>query len=73
MHNSNEISTKKLLDEGLSQYSADEITNSVWEQLPNPNIRNCVQIGCLVKNEPNIEMAIGDEIQNFKEYGGQEE
>jgi len=68
-----EISTKKLLDEGLSQYTADEITKSVWEQLPNPNIRNCVQIGRLVKNEPNLEMAIADEIQNFKEYGGQEE
>jgi MoxR-like ATPase len=68
-----EISRKKLLDEGLSDHAADEITKSVWEQLPNPNIRNCVQIGRLVKNEPNIEMAIADEIQNFKEYGGQEE
>jgi MoxR-like ATPase len=64
-----EISTKKLLDEGLSEYAADEITKSVWEQLPNPNIRNCVQIGRLVKDEPNIEMAIADEIQNFKQYG----
>jgi MoxR-like ATPase len=68
-----EISTKKLLDEGLSQYTADEIPKSVWEQLPNPNIRNCVQIGRLVKNEKNIEMAIADEIQNFKQYGGREE
>jgi MoxR-like ATPase len=68
-----EISFKQLLDEGLCEYAADEITKSVWEQLPNPNIRNCVQIGRLVKNEPNIEMAIADEIQNFKEYGGQEE
>jgi MoxR-like ATPase len=67
-----EISTKKLLDEGLSEYAADEITKSVWEQLPNPNIRNCMQIGRLVKNELNIEMAIADEIQNFKEYGGYE-
>jgi holliday junction DNA helicase RuvB len=66
-----EISTKKLLDEGLSWYAADEITKSVWEQLPKPNIRNCVQIGRLVKNEPNIEMAIADELHNFKEYGGQ--
>ena len=64
-----EISVKQLLDEGLSEYAADEITKSVWEQLPNPNMRNCVQIGRLVKNEPNIEMAIEDEIQNFKEYG----
>jgi hypothetical protein len=56
-----QVSTKKLLDEGLSQYTADEITKSVWEQLPNPNIRNCVQIGRLVKNEPNIELAIADE------------
>jgi hypothetical protein len=23
-----------------------------------------------VKNEPDIEMAIADEVQNFKEYGG---
>jgi MoxR-like ATPase len=68
-----EISTKKLLDEGLPEYAADEITKSVWEQLPNPNIRNCVQIGHLVKNEPNIEMAIADKIQNFKEYGKQEQ
>ena len=68
-----EISTKKLLDEGLSQYTADEITKSVWEQLPNPNIRNCVQIGGLVKNEPNVEMAIADEIQNFRQYGGYEQ
>jgi MoxR-like ATPase len=67
-----EISTK-LLDEGLSEYTADEITKSVWKQLPNPNIRNCVQIGRLVKNEKNIQMAIADEIQNFKEYGGLEE
>jgi len=67
-----EISVKRLLDEGLSQIAADEITKSVWEQLPNHNIRNCVQIGHLVKNEKNIEMAIADEIQNFKEYGGQE-
>jgi MoxR-like ATPase len=67
-----DISTKKLLSEGLSQYTADEITKSVWEQLPNPNIRNCVQIGRLVKNEKNIEMAIADEIHNFKEYGEQE-
>jgi MoxR-like ATPase len=27
-----EISTKKLLDEGLSEYAADEITKSIWEQ-----------------------------------------
>jgi MoxR-like ATPase len=67
-----EISTKKLLDEGLSEHAADGITKSVWEQLPNPNIRNCVQIGLLVKNESNIEIAIADEIQNFKEYGKQE-
>ena len=64
-----EISVKKLLDEGLDKKAADEIAISVWEQLPNPNIRNCVQIGRLVKNEPDIEMAIADEIQNFKEYG----
>jgi MoxR-like ATPase len=68
-----EISTKKLIAEGLSEYAADEITKSVREQLPNPNIRNCVQIGRLVKNESNIESAIADEIQNFKEYGGQTE
>jgi hypothetical protein len=63
-----EISVKKLLDEGLDKKIADEIAISVWEQLPNPNIRNCVQIGRLVKNEPDIEMAIADEIQNFEEY-----
>ncbi len=34
-----------------------------------PNLWNCVQIGRLVKNEPYIEIAIADEIQNFKEYG----
>jgi len=45
-----EISVKKLLD---------EIAKSVWEQLPNPNIRNCVQIGRLVKNESNIEIGNG--------------
>jgi hypothetical protein len=67
-----EISTKKQLDEGLSEYAAAEITKSVWEQLPNPNIRNCVQIGRLVKNESNIEKAIAEEIQNFKQYGKQE-
>ena len=67
-----EISTRKLIDEGLGVHAADEITKSVWEQLPKPNIRNCVQIGRLVKNEPNIEIAIVDEIKNFKEYGGQE-
>jgi MoxR-like ATPase len=65
-----EISVKKLLAEGLDNKSAHEIAISVWEQLPNPNIRNCVQIGRLVKNELIIEMAIVDEIQNFKEYGG---
>jgi Holliday junction resolvasome RuvABC ATP-dependent DNA helicase subunit len=64
-----EIAVKKLLNEGLDKKAADEIAISVWEQLPNPNIRNCVQIGRLVKNEPDIEMAIADEIQNFKEYG----
>jgi Holliday junction resolvasome RuvABC ATP-dependent DNA helicase subunit len=64
-----EIAIKKLLDEGLDKKAADEIAISVWEQLPNPNIRNCVQIGHLVKNDPDIEMAIADEIQNFKEYG----
>jgi hypothetical protein len=67
-----EISTKKLMAEGLSEYAADGIAKSVWEQLPNPNIRNCMQIGRLVKNESNIEMAIAEEIQNFKEYGRQE-
>lgn len=66
------ISVKRLLDEGLSEYAADEISKSVWEQLPNPNIRNCVQIGRLVKNEQNVGMAIADEIHNFKEYGKQE-
>jgi hypothetical protein len=40
--------------------TADEIAISVWEQLPNPNIRNCVQIGRLVKNEKDIELAIAD-------------
>src|SRR5215469_12313236 len=64
-----EISVKKLLAEGLDNKSAHEIAISVWEQLPNPNIRNCVQIGRLVKNERDIEMAIAEEIQNFKEYG----
>ena len=64
-----EISVKKLLAEGRDNKSAHEIAISVWEQLPNPNIRNCVQIGRLVKNEPDIEMAIVDEVQNFKEYG----
>jgi hypothetical protein len=28
-----------------------------------------VQIGRLIKNEPDIEMAIAEEIQSFKEYG----
>jgi Holliday junction resolvasome RuvABC ATP-dependent DNA helicase subunit len=64
-----EIAVKKLLGEGLDKKAADEIAISMWEKLPNPNIRNCVQIGRLVKNEPDIEMAITDEIQNFKEYG----
>jgi MoxR-like ATPase len=64
-----EIAVKKLLAEGLDNKAADEIAISVWEQLPNPNIRKCMQIGRLVKNEPDIEMAIADEIQNFKEYG----
>jgi Holliday junction resolvasome RuvABC ATP-dependent DNA helicase subunit len=64
-----EISIKKLLEGGLDKKSAREIAISVWEQLPHPNIRNCVQIGRLVKNEPDIEMAIADEIDNFKEYG----
>ncbi|MGB8936181.1 MAG: hypothetical protein WCC17_13855 [Candidatus Nitrosopolaris sp.] len=45
------------------------LDKAIWEKPPNPNIRNCVQIGRLVKNEPDIEMAIRDEIQNFKEYG----
>ncbi|MGC2572609.1 MAG: hypothetical protein WA364_13940 [Candidatus Nitrosopolaris sp.] len=53
-----EISIKKLSAEGLDNKSAHEIATSVWKQLPNPNIRNCVQIGRLVKNEPDIEMAI---------------
>jgi Holliday junction DNA helicase RuvB len=65
-----QISTKKLLAEGLSHYAADKITKLVWEQLPNPNIRSFVQIGRLVKNELDIEMAVAGEIQNFKEYGG---
>jgi hypothetical protein len=56
----------------LTKKAADEITISVWEQLSIPNIRICVQIGRLVKNEPNIEMAIADEIQKFKEYGVQQ-
>jgi len=64
-----QIAVKKLLDERLDNESAHEIAISVWEQLPNPGIRNCVQIGRLVNNEPDIEMAIADEIQNFKEYG----
>jgi len=64
-----EISVKKLLAEGLDKKTAHEIAISVWEQLSNPNIRNCVQIGRLVKNELDIQMAIADEIQNFKEYG----
>jgi len=45
-----EISVRKLLAEGLYDHAADEIAKSVWEQLPNPNIRNCLQIGHLVKN-----------------------
>jgi holliday junction DNA helicase RuvB len=64
-----EIAVKKLVAEGLDKKAAYEIAISVWEKLPNPNIRNCVQIGRLVKNEPDIEIAITDEIQNFKEYG----
>jgi MoxR-like ATPase len=64
-----EISVKKLLAEGLDNKSAHEIAISVWEQLPNPNTRNCVQIDRLVKNERDIQMALADEIQNFKEYG----
>jgi MoxR-like ATPase len=64
-----EIAVKKLLNEGLDKKAADEIATSVWDHIPNPTIRNCVQIGRLVKNEPDIEMAIADEIQNSKEYG----
>jgi hypothetical protein len=64
-----EIAVKKLLDEALDKKIADEIAISIWEQSPNPNIRNCVQIGRLVKNEPYTEIAIADEIQNLKEYG----
>jgi Holliday junction resolvasome RuvABC ATP-dependent DNA helicase subunit len=64
-----EISVNKLLLEGLDKKSAHEIAISIREQLPNRNIRNCVQIGRLVKNESDIEMAIADEIKNFKEYG----
>jgi MoxR-like ATPase len=64
-----EISVKKLLAEGLDKKAAEKIAISVWERLPNPNIRNCVQIGRLVKNETDIQMAIIDEIRNFKEYG----
>jgi Holliday junction resolvasome RuvABC ATP-dependent DNA helicase subunit len=65
-----EISIKRLLAEGISQTTADEITKFVWkQQLPNPNIRNCIQIARLVKNEPNIEQAIAEEIENFKDYG----
>jgi hypothetical protein len=44
-----EIAAKKLLAEGLDNKSAHEIAISVWEQLPNPDIKNCVQIGRLVK------------------------
>jgi len=64
-----EIAVKKLLAEGLDEKAAHEIAISVWKQLPNPNIRNCVQIGRLVKNETDKQMAIADEIRNFKEYG----
>ena len=63
-----EIAVKKLLAGGLDKKAADEIAISVWEQLPNPNIRDCVQIGRLVKNEPDIEVAITDVIQNIWEY-----
>ena len=65
-----EISVKKLLAEGLDKKTAHGIAISVWERLPKPNIRNCVQIGRLVKNESDIKMAIADELNNFKEYGG---
>lgn len=58
-----------MLAEGFDKRTADKIAISVWEQLPNPNIRNCVQIGRLVKNESDIEMAIADEVQRIKEYG----
>jgi len=64
-----EIAVKKLLAEGLDKKAVHQIVISVWEQLPDPNIRNCVQIGRLVKNERDIEMAIVDEIQKFREYG----
>ena len=67
-HNFMKYLSRSCLAEGLDNKLAHEIAISVWEQLPNPNIRNCVQIGRLVKNEPDIEMAIADEIQNFKEY-----
>lgn len=60
-----EISFKTLLAAGIDKNAAEKIAISVWEQLPNPNIRNCVQIGRLVKNQPNMEIAIVDEIQNF--------
>ena len=56
--------------DGRRSDTVPKIAISVWKQLPDPNIRNCVQIGRLVKNESDIDMAIADEIQNFKEYGG---
>ena len=61
-----EIAVKKLLAEGLDKKAADEIAISVWEQLPSPTIRNCIQIGRLVKNEPDMEMAIADEITELQ-------
>jgi Holliday junction DNA helicase RuvB len=57
-----EISVKKLLGEGLDRNAADKIAISVWEQLPDRSIRNCAQIGRLVKNESDIGIAIADEI-----------
>jgi hypothetical protein len=43
-----ERAVKRLIVEGLDKKTANEIAKSVWEQLPHPNIRNCVQIGRLV-------------------------
>ena len=62
------IAVKKLLAQGLDQKAAEEIAISVWKELPNPNIRNCVQIDRLVKNETDIQMAIADEIRNLRTW-----
>ncbi len=60
-----EVAVHMLTLEGIRQEIADSIAEAVWNKLKSKDIRDCVKIGHLVKNNDDINWLI-DTLKNYR-------